>query len=86
MGCPSAKDFAALWGFHVNEVDKDKFVSTCGSETSSVVETFNTPGRSRSHIAAGVARMSYPPHVSITEAENKVGSLTHETYVRESFM
>ncbi|CAK9316900.1 unnamed protein product [Citrullus colocynthis] len=72
MGCPSAKEFAALWGFHVNEVDKDKFVSTCGSETSSVVETFNTPGRSRSHIAAGVARMSYSPHVSITEAENKV--------------
>ncbi|XP_038892501.1 putative zinc finger protein At1g68190 [Benincasa hispida] len=70
MGCPSANDFAALWGFHVNEVDKDKFVSTCGSETSSVVKAFDAPGRSHSHITA--ARMSYPPHVSITEAENKV--------------
>lgn len=71
MGCPSAKDFAALWGFHVHEVDKAKFVSTSGSESSSVVKTFDAPGRSRSHIAA---------------AENKVGSLTHETYFRESFM
>lgn len=71
MGCPSAKDFAALWGFHVNEVDKDKFVSTSGSETSSVI-TFNAPGRSS--------------HISGAEAENKVGSLTHETEVGESFM
>ncbi|XP_022945132.1 putative zinc finger protein At1g68190 isoform X1 [Cucurbita moschata] len=67
MGCPSAKDFAQLWGFHVNEVDKDKFVSTSASDTSGVM-AFDTAGRSCSRIA-GVARMSYPPH---TEAENKM--------------
>lgn len=73
MGCPSAKDFAALWGFHINEVDN------CGSETSNVT-TFDAQGRTFSNIA-GVARMSHPPYVSASgaEAENKVGSLTHET-------
>lgn len=31
MGCPSAKDFAALWGFELNEIENnahsDKFAS-----------------------------------------------------------
>ncbi|KAL0538716.1 hypothetical protein IC582_022872 [Cucumis melo] len=59
VGCPSAKDFAALWGFHVNEVDKAKFVSTSGSDTSSVVKTFDASGRSRSHIAAAGNKVLY---------------------------
>ncbi|KAA8532636.1 hypothetical protein F0562_032548 [Nyssa sinensis] len=44
MGCPSAKDFAALWGFDLNELDnsilQDQFASTsCVSVDTGVVKS-----------------------------------------------
>lgn len=55
-GCPTAKDFAALWGFQLNELDNkssahlDQTISTsCGSCDSNVVN-LDIHGQSCSHI------------------------------------
>ncbi|XP_061994055.1 putative zinc finger protein At1g68190 [Rosa rugosa] len=47
--CPSAKDFAALWGFQSNEIDNKTLSTSCGSCDSSVV-SYDIHGQSCSQI------------------------------------
>lgn len=49
MGCPSAKDFAALWGFESNEIEnsatQDQFGSvSCVSADLNVAQVSGKPG------------------------------------------
>lgn len=49
MGCPSAKDFAALWGFESNEIEnsatQDQFGSvSCVSADLNVAQVSGMPG------------------------------------------
>ncbi|KAL3510698.1 hypothetical protein ACH5RR_030099 [Cinchona calisaya] len=51
MGCPSAKDFAALWGFDLNELDnvcdfQDQSLSTSCATVDTGMVTLNTPRQS----------------------------------------
>ena len=48
-GCPSAKDFAALWGFQSDGIDNKTLSTSCGSCDSSVVN-YDIHGQSCSQI------------------------------------
>uniref|UniRef100_A0A2N9ICE1 B box-type domain-containing protein n=1 Tax=Fagus sylvatica TaxID=28930 RepID=A0A2N9ICE1_FAGSY len=78
MGCPSAKDFAALWGFELNEPDngtrQDHIVSTSsGSEDSSVVNLAITR-QSCSQIGGPSVLSTVNNATLLSSAESKVGS------------
>lgn len=58
MGCPSAKDFAALWGFELNEIEnsatQDQFDSvSCVSAELNVTQTAVPSMLSRTKLDVG---------------------------------
>ena len=87
MGCPSAKDFAALWGFELNEPDnstrQDHIVSTSsGSEDSSVVNLAITR-QSCSQIGGPSVLSTVNSATLLSSAESKVGSNSQQSKVRQ---
>lgn len=85
MGCPSAKDFAALWGFDLSQLDssshQDQPVSSCGSGNSSVVN-LDVTGRSRSQIGglSMASKANCPTLVSFSQP--KLGSSSQQKVER----
>ncbi|XP_057507644.1 zinc finger protein CONSTANS-LIKE 10-like isoform X1 [Actinidia eriantha] len=57
MGCPSAKDFAVLWGFELNELEnstlQDRFVSTSSVSVVTGSENSDILGQSKSSSYTG---------------------------------
>lgn len=58
VGCPSAKDFAAIWGLDLNELDNDSIseLPTSSATVDTGVLTFNDPRQSCS--VAGISSIS----------------------------
>ncbi|KAG5240427.1 zinc finger protein [Salix suchowensis] len=65
LGCPSAKDFASLWGFEFGELDKsvvkDQLVSISCSSVQPSASKFDIPGKSCQQIgrSSRKSRLSY---------------------------
>ncbi|KAK9934674.1 hypothetical protein M0R45_021810 [Rubus argutus] len=92
-GCPTAKDFAALWGFQLNELDNkssahlDQTLSTsCGSCGSNVVN-LDIHGQSCSHIECvpgaaqfemGSTCQQYKIYHREGEVHNKTSFILHQ--------
>lgn len=85
VGCPSALDFAALWGFDLNESEnkssfKDHYVFTSVTSDSGVV-TSNIPAQSCSQ-NQGSSLVSEIDHmVSVLCTESEEGSYSQQTEV-----
>lgn len=86
IGCPSAKDFAALWGFSLNELDstskhQDQFVSSaCGSSDSSVVN-FDISVKSSQIGEPAISTNCQTDLVSVAQPQSKVGSSSQQCKV-----
>ncbi|KAG6707124.1 hypothetical protein I3842_06G016100 [Carya illinoinensis] len=83
MGCPSAKDFATMWGFELNEVNDnthcDQLVSTsCGFEDSSVVD-FDIPRQPFSQIGGPSVSSRVNCATAISNAGFEVGSSSQQS-------
>ncbi|XP_034690890.1 putative zinc finger protein At1g68190 [Vitis riparia] len=80
VGCPSAKDFVALWGFELNEMEtvapRDQFVSnSCGPRVR------NSSFSRHSCQQDGVSSLAFELNssISIFGAESEVGSSTQQS-------
>ncbi|KAF5442353.1 hypothetical protein F2P56_035020 [Juglans regia] len=87
MGCPSAKDFAALWGFELNEVSDstrcDHLVSTsCGSGDSSVVD-FDIPRQPFSQIGGSSVSSRVNCATPVSNAGSEVGSSSQQSKIKQ---
>lgn len=80
MGCPSAKDFAALWGFDLNELEnvsstQSEFLPTSSAMVDTGIFTFNNPRQS----CSGTGNSSLAGLTSNTVTLLKVGSRGEHT-------
>lgn len=85
MGCPSAKDFAALWGFELNEqgnsTRQGHFVSSShGSEDSSVVN-LAIPRQSCSQIGGPSVLCTVNPATLGSSTESEVESSSQQSKI-----
>ncbi|XP_015579129.2 putative zinc finger protein At1g68190 isoform X1 [Ricinus communis] len=75
MGCPSAKDFAALWGFQLDEMDKsalrDQLFSKSFASVKPSVATFDIPivSRQQTGSSSRTSKLNYSTLVSGTQSE-----------------
>ena len=87
MGCPSAKDFAALWGFELNEqgnnTRQDHFVSTSHGSEDSSVENLAIPRQSCSQIGGPSVLCTVNPATLGSSTESEVGSSSQQSKVRQ---
>ncbi|PSR84953.1 Zinc finger protein [Actinidia chinensis var. chinensis] len=86
MGCPSAKDFAVLWGFELNELEnstlQDRFVSTSSVSVVSGVENSDILGQSKSSTYTGGPTLaSQVGSMTSIRAESEVGPSSQQTVV-----
>lgn len=78
MGCPSAKVFAALWGFELGEPDssthQDELLSpSCGSGNSSVAN-LDTAGQSCSQVGGLSKALRANSSSMVSVSQSKLGS------------
>ena len=87
MGCPSAKDFAALWGFELNEqgnsTRQDHFVSTSHGSEDSSVENLAIPRQSCLQIGGPSVLCTVNPATLSSSTESEVGSSSQQSKVRQ---
>ncbi|XP_021657582.2 putative zinc finger protein At1g68190 isoform X3 [Hevea brasiliensis] len=75
MGCPSAKDFAALWGFELDELDKsairDQLISAPSDSVQPSVAVFSIPRESCQQIGSSsrTSKVNYSTLASGTQSE-----------------
>ncbi|CAK7326651.1 unnamed protein product [Dovyalis caffra] len=78
LGCPSAKDFALLWGFQFGELDKcvtkDQLVSTSCSSVQPSASKFDIPGKSYQQIGRFSRKSGASCSTLVSGAESEVGS------------
>ncbi|XP_057963238.1 putative zinc finger protein At1g68190 isoform X2 [Malania oleifera] len=78
MGCPSAKDFAALWGFELNELDngafQDQILSTPHRSVESVITNLRTPTQSSSQLGSSSLVSSLRTTTLVFGVESEGGS------------
>ncbi|KAL9401791.1 hypothetical protein Peur_005640 [Populus x canadensis] len=79
LGCPSAKDFASLWGFEFGDLDKsivkDQLVSTpCSSSVQPSASKFDIPGKSCQQIGRSSRKSRVIHSTLVSGAESDVGS------------
>ncbi|XP_075658620.1 uncharacterized protein LOC142628394 [Castanea sativa] len=83
MGCPSAKDFAALWGFELNEVGNstqpDHFPSTSHISEDSSVVNLAIPRQSCSQIGGPSVLCAVNPATLGSSTESEVGSSSQQS-------
>ncbi|KAJ6689626.1 hypothetical protein OIU85_005984 [Salix viminalis] len=78
LGCPSAKDFASLWGFEFGELDKsvvkDQLVSISCSSVQPSASKFDIPGKSCQQIGRSSRKSRVIHSTLVSGAESGVGS------------
>lgn len=85
MGCPSAKDFVAMWGFELNELENSgilgrSFSSSSGA-TNPGVENSDISGKSSPQIG-GVSVTSKPNFaISVSSADSEMGSSSQTSQI-----
>jgi hypothetical protein len=87
LGCPSAKDFASLWGFEFGDLDKsivkDQLVSTpCSSSVQPSASKFDIPGKSCQQIGRSSRKSRVIHSTLVSGAESDVGSGNQQPEVR----
>lgn len=85
MGCPSAKDLAALWGFGLNELENttppDKFISTSNGTVNGAKVNPKIVKRSHSSTGASSLATELDFRGPVVSAECEVGSSNNHTKV-----
>uniref|UniRef100_A0A5B6ZEW8 Uncharacterized protein n=1 Tax=Davidia involucrata TaxID=16924 RepID=A0A5B6ZEW8_DAVIN len=85
MGCPSAKDFAALWGFDLNELDnstlQDQFASTSCVSVDTGVANLKISRQSCPQIGGFAVTSEVKSMTSVFGAESEVGSSNQHSKV-----
>ena len=87
LGCPSAKDFASLWGFEFGELDKsvvkDQLVSISCSSVQPSASKFDIPGKSCQQIGRSSRKSRVIHSTLVSGAESGVGSGNQQPEVRQ---
>lgn len=85
VGCPSAKDFASLWGFELNEAGSStcqySLVSTSRGSVDSTVVNLDIPGQSSSQSGGLSVSSRLNCATLVSRAESEVGSSRQQSKV-----
>lgn len=85
MGCPSAKDFVAMWGFELTELENnnlitDRFVSASGPPNPGV-ENLDISEQSSAQIGGFSVTSKASCATSVSRAESELGSSSQRSQV-----
>lgn len=87
VGCPSAKDFAALWGFELNEAGssacQDQLVSTSRRSGDSSIVNLDIPRQSSSQSGGSSVSSRLNCATLVSSAESEVGSSRQQSKIHK---